>query len=392
MTSHLDPVALTKSLVQIKSVTPDAGGALDFIQNVLEQSGFSCSRYRFGSDEKSSEPSPHIDNLYARRGTQSPNLCFAGHLDVVPAGDETKWKHDPWLAKQQDGWLFGRGCVDMKGAIAAWICALNRLNLDHICQDSSLSFLITGDEEGEAKYGTKPLLKAIYEKGERIDACITGEPTSRDQLGDMIKIGRRGSIHFWLESFGRQGHVGYPHLADNAAHKLVKMLHLLEKWNIDQGSTHFEPSTLSITSIDVDNVANNVVPGYAKAHFNIRFNDLQNDSSLNTQIEKKLSKYWVQGQDYKLSSNLSGESFITPPGPLSKDLSVAIKNQTGLTTQFSTNGGTSDSRFIKNYCPVIDFGLVGKTMHQLNEAVPVEELEKLTEIYKDFIKIFLNIA
>ncbi len=385
-----DACALTRALVRIPSVTPNASTAIDLLQSWLEKMGFTCWRYVF--EEPNHAP---VDNLYARRGNSAPNLCFAGHLDVVPTGNDDAWEHNPWEGKIVDGYLFGRGCVDMKGSIGAWVSALNSLNLDKMCQQGSLSLLITADEEGEAINGTKKLLQAIDQKNERLDACITGEPTCLQQLGDTIKIGRRGSINFWLEVFGVQGHVGYPHLADNAAHKMVQMLFDIQHWKLDSGNDSFDPSSLSISTINIDNLANNVIPASAKAHFNIRFNDIHTGKKLEQEVRKKLDKICSQFTNqqttthYHLKTRISGESFLTKPNHLTTCLEDSIFHQTRIKPCLSTSGGTSDSRFIKNYCPVVDFGLIGTTMHQANEAVLVSELHQLSLIFEDFIKRFL---
>ncbi|MEM7072058.1 MAG: succinyl-diaminopimelate desuccinylase [Pseudomonadota bacterium] len=381
-----DPIQLAKALISYPSVTPDASAAMDALQGWLERLGFTCQRFCFGDDKP-------VDNLYARLGELEPNLCFAGHLDVVPTGPLDAWSHDPWGGVIQDGILFGRGVVDMKGAVAAWVAALARLDLKAVTKSGSLSLLITGDEEGEAINGTVKLLQAIHEQGERISACVTGEPTSNERLGDTIKIGRRGSMHGWLCVHGRQGHTGYPHLAQNAAHDLVCLLAGLEGWKLDQGSAFFQPSTVAITRITVDNNATNIIPGEARAHFNIRFNDLHDCARLEQKIHDRLKRI-VAGRRicYELEVRCSGDSFLTKVSADSfcVHLRDAIKHQTGISSEFSTAGGTSDSRFIKNYCNVVDFGLCGTRMHQIDEAAPVGEIELLARIYQEFIKRFMG--
>jgi succinyl-diaminopimelate desuccinylase len=327
-------------------------------------------------------------NLYARWGTGTPNLCFAGHTDVVPTGTADSWSFDPFGAVLKDGVLCGRGAVDMKGAIAAFTAAAEQFIATRPPGFSgSISYLITGDEEGIAINGTKKVLEWLGARGERIDACVVGEPTSATQLGDMIKIGRRGSMTGRLVIEGVQGHVAYPHLADNAAHRLVKLLHALTAEPLDDGTEHFQASGLQVTTIDIGNPATNVIPGVARATFNIRFNDLWTSAKLKDWVANKLDGV---GTPYKLTWEVSGESFLVPPGIVSDCLTTAISRVTGRTPELSTTGGTSDARFIHAYCPVAEFGLVGQTMHKVDERVDVADIAQLTEIYGAFIDRFFG--
>lgn len=385
--SIYDPVALTQDLIRCPSVTPAEAGALDLLQKVLEDLGFTCHRLPF--EEEGTDP---VDNLYARLGTEAPNLCFAGHTDVVPVGQEASWSVDPFAATIQDGMLIGRGASDMKGAIAAWVAAVSRRLSDTGPVRGSISLLITGDEEGPSINGTQKMLPALEAMGEKIDHCITGEPTNPAELGTMMKIGRRGSLNGYITVRGVQGHTGYPHLADNAAHRISLMLADLVNWQIDGGSEHFEPSVLSVTRIEVDNEATNVIPALATARFNIRFNDLHSGASLEGVLREKLAAAAGEGVDFDLDITVSGESFLTPPGLLSDLLSEACEAVTGNRPDLSTTGGTSDSRFIKNYCPVVDFGLVGQTMHQIDERVAVVEIEGLSRIYAQVIDRYFEKA
>ncbi len=374
----LDPAALAAALIRRPSVTPKDEGALDLVAAALEQLGFDCHRLVFGD----------IHNLYARCRNSSPNLCFAGHTDVVPTGAAEAWSFDPFAASLRDGALCGRGAVDMKGAIAAFITAVERF-LNQRGQDfvGSISLLITGDEEGDAVDGTRKVLDWLKERGERIDACLVGEPTSAQQLGDMIKIGRRGSMTGRLMVHGVQGHTAYPHLADNAAHHLVAMLHALTTVELDRGSEHFQPSTLQVSTIDIGNPATNVVPATARAVFNIRFNDCWTSEQLERWLRQRLDEV---GGHYALDISVSGEAFVVAPGRLSECLAEAIRRITGRTPELSTTGGTSDARFIRGHCPVAEFGLVGLTMHKVDERVELSDLAALTAIYHTFLDLFFD--
>jgi succinyl-diaminopimelate desuccinylase len=378
----LDPAALAAALIRRPSVTPKDEGALELVAAALEQLGFACHRLVFGD----------IHNLYARRGNGGPNLCFAGHTDVVPTGAVEAWSFDPFSASLRDGALCGRGAVDMKGAIAAFIAAAERFL--NGCGDQrgrdftgSISLLITGDEEGEAVNGTRKVLDWLEERGARIDACLVGEPTSAQSLGDMIKIGRRGSMTGRLTVHGVQGHTAYPHLADNAAHRLVAMLHALTTAELDRGSEHFQPSTLQVSTIDIVNPATNVIPATARAAFNIRFNDCWTSSKLERWLKQRLDE---AGGCYALDISVGGEAFVVAPGRLSDCLAEAIRRVTGRIPELSTTGGTSDARFIRAYCPVAEFGLVGLTMHKVDERVELSDLAALTEIYRTFLDLFFD--
>lgn len=372
----LNPVSLAQDLIRCPSVTPADGGSLDTLQAALEGLGFRCQRLPFSTPD-----SDEVDNLYARLGDAAPNFMFAGHTDVVPVGAAAAWSQDPFGGAIVDGTLFGRGASDMKGSIASFVAAVSRYLDSNGNPPGSISLLITGDEEGPAINGTKRMLEALAEQGETFDACITGEPTNPDQLGEMIKIGRRGSLNDWLTAHGKQGHTGYPHLADNATHRLVKLLDALIDMPLDDGSDHFQASTLSVSTIDVGNTATNVIPASASAVFNIRFNDLHSGASLEQSLRTLLTETAGGDEFYTLDIKVSGESFLTPPGPLSETLSAACEEVLGRMPELSTTGGTSDSRFIKDYCPVVDFGLVGKTMHQVDERVAVSDIEVLADIY-----------
>ncbi len=372
MSSRIDPVAFAQELIRCRSVTPTEGGALDLLQRTLEGLGFRCSRRIF--EAAGTEP---VDNLYARLGTQGPNLCYAGHTDVVPPGDGALWSVDPFAGAVQDGWLIGRGAVDMKGAIAAYVAALSRL-LEEVQPRGSLSLLITADEEGPSINGTRKMLDWVLAEGERLDACIVGEPTSVELIGDMAKIGRRGSLNGWLKVKGVQGHSAYPHLADNPVHRLVSLLSLLTEEPLDQGNDHFQPSSLQVTTIDVGNPATNVIPAEASARFNVRFNDCHHSSDVEAWVRERMARV---GGDIDLEIRVSGESFLTPPGPLSDAVSAAVAQVTSRQPELGTTGGTSDARFIKDACPVIELGLRNEWAHKVDERAPLDDIETLTQIY-----------
>ncbi len=373
------PLPLAQELIRCQSVTPADGGALDVLQRALQSLGFRCTRLPF------TEPgTPDIDNLYARLGDVAPNFCFAGHSDVVPVGDATRWSVDPFGASVSGGALFGRGAADMKGAIAAFVAAVSRVKDDGKVT-GSISLLITGDEEGPSINGTKKMLRALVERGEKLDACLVGEPTNPTKLGEMIKIGRRGSLSGWLTVTGVQGHTAYPHLADSPIPRLLRMLRVMSETALDDGTAHFQPSNLQITTVDIGNPATNVIPGEARAAFNIRFNDRHSGKSLEDWLRREFDAI---GGAYELRIQVSGEAFLTPPGPLSSLIARAVKAITGLEPELSTTGGTSDARFIKDYCPVAEFGLAGQTMHKVDERVSLADLEALTRIYQGVIEGF----
>jgi succinyl-diaminopimelate desuccinylase len=381
----VDPVELAAELIRRPSVTPKDEGALDVVAARLERLGFECHRLVFDDPGPNGAIEP-IANLYARLGTGRPNLCFAGHTDVVPAGPAEAWSFEPFAAALRDGQLCGRGAVDMKGAIAAFIAAADCfLSAQGDGFGGSISLLITGDEEGVAVNGTRKVLEWLRARGETLDACVVGEPTSAAALGDMIKIGRRGSMTGRLTVNGVQGHVAYPHLTDNAAHRLVRLLHALTSEALDPGTEHFQASSLQVTTIDIGNPATNVVPGIARATFNIRFNDRWTSETLKAWVGKRLA---AVGGDYRIAWEVSGESFLVPPGQVSDCLGAAIAAVTGRTPELSTTGGTSDARFIHTYCPVAEFGLVGQTMHKADERVELADLAQLTAIYEVFLTRF----
>ncbi|MBT5572500.1 MAG: succinyl-diaminopimelate desuccinylase [Alphaproteobacteria bacterium] len=393
MTSTDDPIALAQALIRCPSVTPDDAGALGVLGDALAQIGFDCHRLRFADAD-----TPDVENLYARLGAEGRNFCFAGHTDVVPTGDAADWSHDPFSGEIIDGALHGRGAADMKSAVAAFTAATGQLLARHGAPDTwpvpgSISLLITGDEEGPAINGTRKILSWLAERGEQLDACVVGEPTNPDALGDMIKIGRRGSTTGDVTVRGVQGHTAYPHLADNPTHHLVRMLNALTAAPLDQGSEHFQATTLQITTIDVGNPANNVIPGRAHATFNIRFNDLHTSDSLDSWVRQTFdAALGDSGASYELSFRVTGESFITPPGPLSDAISSAIQETTGHTPELSTTGGTSDARFIKDFCPVVEFGLVGQTMHKVDEHVATDDIVKLTAIYLQVLETYFDLT
>lgn len=357
-------------------MTPADAGALDSLEAALRPLGFACRRLPFGG-----AGTALVDNLFAKLGEGRPAFVFAGHTDVVPPGDPAAWSGDPFEPRIDDGVLYGRGAADMKGAIAAFVAAVSAYLDRRGPPPGAICLLITGDEEGPAVNGTKRMLEALASDGEAFDACITGEPTNPDALGDMVKIGRRGSLNGAIVAHGVQGHTGYPHLADNAAHRIARMVTALVDYEIDRGSAHFQPSTLAVSTIDVGNPATNVIPGEARAVFNVRFNDLHTGVSVERTLRRILDAAAGGPDKYELSVTVSGESFLTPPGALSEMLAEACGEVTGRRPDFSTTGGTSDSRFIKDYCPVVDFGLVGRTMHKVDECVAVADIERLSRIY-----------
>ena len=374
---NLDVVHLTQALITRPSVTPADARAMETVQHVLEDLGFACHRLRFGE----------IENLYARRGTTSPNLCFAGHTDVVPVGVRNLWRYDPFGAEIHDGAVIGRGAVDMKGGIAAWIAAVSR----HDTQTGSLSFLITGDEEGVATDGTIRVVQWLKERGEIIDHCIVGEPSSSAQLGDMIKVGRRGSVNAIFTVSGKQGHVAYPHRALNPLPVLVDLLGALKGRALDEGYDQFPPSNLEITTIDTGNTTTNIIPQDARARINIRFNPAHTGAELKAWFEALAADFAVKsGATIKVETTISGEAFLTEAGPFVDLIADVIKDRLCLETDRSTTGGTSDARFIRELCPVVEFGLVGQTMHQINECVPVADLEALTDVYSALIEAYFS--
>ena len=377
-----DPVALTQALIRCPTVTPAAEPALDLLEERLTALGFACRRLRFEGDGGSYP----VDNLWAKLGSGHPHLAFAGHVDVVPTGAVEGWRNDPFAGEIVDGRIYGRGAADMKSGVASFVAAMARLVAEGGPNRGAVSLLITGDEESEAVNGTVKLLAWAAAQGERFDACLVGEPTCPERLGDTAKIGRRGSVSCRLTLRGRQGHTAYPHRADNAAHRLVAVLNHLIATPLDQGTDWFEPSNLQVTSIDIGNPAANVIPGEATARFNIRFNDRHSRDSLDAWLRREIA---TLAPEFELGVVGNAEAFVTAPGALSELLSASVEAETGLRPKLSTTGGTSDARFFPAHCPVIEFGLVGTTMHQTDENVAVADIEGLTRIYLRFVRQFL---
>jgi len=377
-TTTIDALALAQALIRRPSVTPKDAGALNVLEAVLKELGFVTHRLPFGD----------VDNLYARRGEDAPHFCFAGHTDVVPVGEG--WKTEPFAAEVRDGMLYGRGAADMKSAIAAFVAATARV-IGAGPVKGSISLLITGDEEGIGINGTAKMLRWLKDKGEKLDHCVVGEPTSSTHAGDTLKIGRRGSINFRLVVTGVQGHVGYPQKAKNPIPVLAQLIAQLSDHTLDKGNAHFDPSSLAFTSMDVGNDATNVIPGEARAGFNIRFNDKHTPESLIgwvTDRSQRLAK--ESGCVITVTPQVSGVSFVTLPGKFTQLVSDTVSGVTGQSPFFSTTGGTSDARFIKDYCPVIELGLAGATMHKIDECVPVSEIEKLTDIYAALLTAYFK--
>ncbi|HHL21257.1 MAG TPA: succinyl-diaminopimelate desuccinylase [Aliiroseovarius sp.] len=373
MPDQTDPVALAQSLIQCPSVTPEEAGALALLQDVLEAAGFECTRVDRGG----------ISNLFARWGRKGANrsLGFNGHTDVVPAGDAAAWTHPPFSGHLEDGVLWGRGATDMKSGVAAWVAAAVDFVRD-TPPDGALILTITGDEEADALDGTRALLDWMGNNGEAMTACIVGEPTCPNHMGEMIKIGRRGSMVAYFTALGVQGHSAYPHRAKNPVHAMATLMARLVAHDLDQGSTHFDPSTLQVTAIETGNPATNVIPASCRANVNIRFNDLHSSESLTAWLQDEARKVTDEtGVDISFTTKVSGESFLTPPGPLSNLVASAVRAETGVTPELSTSGGTSDARFVKDHCPVVECGLVGRYMHAVDERVPVAEIHQLKAIY-----------
>ena len=377
-----DPVTLAQSLIQAPSVTPIDAGALDTLQNALEQLGFVCTRYPFGE----------VDNLYARLGTAEPVFCFAGHTDVVPAGPEAEWQAPPFSGEIRDGELWGRGAVDMKSAIASMVAATARFLKDEPNPAGSIAFLITGDEEGPAVNGTKKVLEAITEAGETLSHCLVGEPTNPHTLGETIKVGRRGSLNGVIDVIGRQGHVAYPEKAENPIPVLMALLQRLTDRTLDNGAPHFQPSNLEVTTIDVGNAPHNVIPGRAQAKFNIRFNTNHDGADLRRWIEDEAAAVDLDfAGDIELDLKVTGDAFLTQSSAFTALLKDAVTRNTGREPAMTTGGGTSDARFIKDYCPVAEFGLVGATMHQVDERVAVQDVNQLSDIYLDVLRQYFRV-
>ncbi len=366
----IDPVALAQALLRADSVTPARGTVFDVLETALLPLGFAVDRFTVGE-----APDGPVENLLAVRGDGPRHLAFAGHVDVVPPGEG--WTGSPWSGEIRDGLLYGRGAVDMKGAVAAFVAAASRSDA------GTLSLIITGDEEGPATYGTVALMERMAVRGVVPDLCLVGEPTSTARLGDMVKIGRRGSVNIWIEVPGRQGHVAYPHLADNPIPRLIAILAEIEGVVLDEGTDWFQPSNIEVTDITVGNPAHNVIPAKASARLSIRFNDQHRGADLIESI-RAISERHAPG--VVVTGKVSGEAFLTEPGAFSTLLSDAIAGATGVTPELSTTGGTSDARFLSKLCPVVEFGLINTTMHKVDEAVAVEDLRTLTDIYADVIR------
>ncbi len=371
-----DPVPLAQELIRCASVTPADAGAQGALIVALETLGFTIEKLRYGE----------IENVYARIGTEAPHICFAGHTDVVPEGALSAWTAGPFDGEIRDGVLYGRGAVDMKGNIAAFVAAA-AAHLNGKPPKGSISFLITGDEEGPAIDGTVKVLEWMQANGQIPDFCLVGEPTSQIRLGDVIKVGRRGSMNATITIHGTQGHAAYPHRADNPCHRLARLIAALTATPVDAGSAFFEPTTLQVTSIDVGNPATNVIPAQATAKLNMRFNDRHSSASLTAWLRATIAHY---AERFDFDVSVSGESFLTSPGPLVDTLRHAIATTTGVDPRLDTGGGTSDARFIANYCPVAEFGLVGTSMHQVDERVPVAELRELARAYRAVLDAFLS--
>ena len=378
MSEIINAVELTTKLIRCESITPNSAGAIELLISCLEPLGFKCEKISFG------EGIEKVENLYARLGTKDPNICFAGHVDVVPTGDIKKWSINPFGGEIKEGKIWGRGAADMKSGIAAFVSSVSEFlaKENKFEQVGSISFLITSDEEGKAINGTKKVVEWLQEKQEKITACIVGEPTNVNEMGDTIKVGRRGSFTGFLKVKGIQGHVGYPHLAENPINSLIKMLEPFVKIYLDEGTENFQPSSVMVTSVDVDNDATNVIPAEARATFNIRFNNLHTINSLELMIKNQFDKITT---NYEFNYYCNAEPFLTSDDFLKSTIEKSIKNVVNIKPNQSTSGGTSDARFISKICPVIEFGLVGKTMHKIDENVDVEDITKLVSIYSFFL-------
>ncbi|MDD9719467.1 succinyl-diaminopimelate desuccinylase [Sulfitobacter sp. PR48] len=369
----IDPVELTARLVRCASVTPANEGALEIVEEVLSQAGFNCVRVDRGG----------ICNLFARWGARGNGKAFGfnGHTDVVPVGNPDDWSMPPFGAEIKDGVMYGRGTTDMKSGVAAFVAAAVDFVRD-TPPDGSVVLTITGDEEGDGVDGTAALLDYMAENGERMDACLVGEPTCPEKMGDMIKIGRRGSMSAWFKVIGTQGHSAYPHRANNPLPAMVRLMDRLASHELDRGTDHFDPSTLAVVTVDTGNPASNVIPRSCSAAVNIRFNDTHSGASLTAWLEQEVAQIRdAFGVEVEMKIKISGESFITPPGALSALVATAVAAETGVTPELSTTGGTSDARFVKAHCPVVEFGLVGQSMHQVDEHVVVEQIHQLKAIY-----------
>ncbi len=384
MTEVTDPLALTRALIRCPSVTPEDAGALGVVRGALDQLGFTVTPLTFQTDGQ-----PAIHNLFARRGTGTPHLAFAGHTDVVPPGAVADWSAAPFEGDVREGVLIGRGAVDMKGAIGAFIAATARFVDAHPDHDGSISLIITGDEEGPAIDGTRRMVAWMRDHGIIPDHCLVGEPTNPDALGDMIKVGRRGSLNARLTIAGTQGHVAYPHLADNPIPALAAILDRLSHTELDDGTEFFDPSSLQVTTVDVDNPSTNVIPARAEARFNIRFNDLHSKASLDRWLNAECDA--IAPGRYALETVESAKAFMCKPDRFHDTLKASIEAVTGMAPELSTTGGTSDARFLVELCPVAEFGLVGRTMHKIDEQVPVDDLHRLSAIYEQVLNRYFQV-
>ena len=373
-----NPIELTKTLINCRSVTPENDGAIEQVSHWLEEIGFKSEILNFEEEGTAS-----IKNLWSKMGSKGPTICFAGHTDVVPTGNIDEWSSDPFDANEVNDKIIGRGAADMKGSIASFISATNRFVKEYPDFPGSIGFIITGDEEGCAINGTKKILTWMKSNNISFDDCLVGEPTNPNSLGEMIKIGRRGSVNGVITVKGVQGHVAYPHLADNPIPKLIKILENLINQKLDDGTEHFQPSNIEITSIDIGNTATNVIPKEASANFNIRYNDIFDREKIEEEVHNRIRSL---NYDYSIKFEHSGDSFLTSPGKLTKNLSKIIEDQTGNTPELSTSGGTSDARFIKDYGNVVEFGLIGATMHKVDESASIKDIKNLTEIYYQLLK------
>ena len=382
----INELQLAKELIRFPSVTPVDAGIMTFLEKKLKQLGFKTKVLEF--KEKNSKP---VKNLYARLGSKSPNFCYAGHLDVVPAGNLKDWTVNPFKPSIKKGHLIGRGANDMKSSIAAFVSAVSNFIENYSNFSGSISLLITGDEEGVAINGTKKVVEYLKKRKEKIDFCLVGEPTNPNKLGEMIKIGRRGSMNGRLTITGVQGHVAYPHRANNPSTALVQILKEIKDIKFDQGTKDFQATNLEITKININNTADNVIPGVATATFNIRFNNKHSSSSLKKKINKVIKKISAKNKSkYKIEYNVSGEAFLTSPNKTTFMIQDIIKKITKIKPKLSTTGGTSDARFIRKIAPCLEFGLVGKTMHKVDEAVSLSDLKKLTLIYSNILKNYFK--
>lgn len=375
-----DYIKYLKKLISFKSVTPESAGTIEYIAELLQANGFNVEVKEFGDDYK-------VKNLYASYGSGTPNICFGGHVDVVPAGDARSWATDPFAASEKDGKIYGRGAVDMKGAIACMLAATLKFIKEHKNFAGQISFLLTSDEEGEAKFGTRAMLEYLSAKNVNIDLMIIGEPTCKSEVGDTIKIGRRGSMNFVLDVLGTQGHVAYPDQADNPLNYMLDILQELKNLKLDEGSEFFQSSKLVLTSIDTGNSATNVIPARTRANFNVRFNSLHNAESLTKLIKQTIEKHTI---NYKLEAHATAEVFIQEPKGLIADFANIVREATKSKGEFSTNGGTSDARFAVKYCKVVEFGLLAPCAHKIDEHTEISDLQRLYNVYYYCLSKFLK--